>query len=57
MISSKSSRAGLIVETSKLHKRQAIQMEVCLLEREIQKTQLEQDRARLDLEHRKEQSK
>ena len=57
MISGERSRAALIVETSTLHKRQAIQMEECLLESEIQKTQLEQDRARLELEHRKEQLK
>ena len=57
MISGERSRAALIVETSTLHKRQAIQMEECLLESEIRKTQLEQERARLELEHRKEQLK
>ena len=57
IISGERSRAALIVETSALHKHQAIQMEECLLESEIRKTQLEQDCARLELEHRKEQLK
>ena len=57
MISGEHSKAALIMETSTLHKRQAIQMEECLIESEIQKTQLEQDCARLELEHRKEQLK
>ena len=40
MISGERSRAALIVETSTLHKRQAIQMEECLLESEIRKTHI-----------------
>ena len=49
------SRAALIAEKSTLQRRQAIQMEEYLLESKIEKTRIEQERARLELHHRKEQ--
>ena len=49
------SEAALIAEKSTLERRQAIQMDEYRLESEIQKSRMEQDRARLELRHRKEQ--
>ena len=43
------SEAALIAEKSTLERRQAIQMDEYRLESEIQKSRMEQDRARLEL--------